>query len=87
MFKLRQERHRQPECVAPAALKIMSLEFLSPTEIERQRIVWFAVRAKSGMTFDTVLRLNDEALRLFPRTEEERRRKTKSLMAMPEFVL
>ena len=65
----------------------MNLKFLPPTEIEKQRSVWFADRAKPGMTMDDCLRLNDEALRLFPRTEEERRRKTESLMAMPEFVL
>jgi hypothetical protein len=65
----------------------MNLKFLPPTEIEKQRSVWFADHAKPGMTMDDCLRLNDEALRLFPRTEEERRRKTESLMAMPEFVL
>jgi hypothetical protein len=65
----------------------MSLEFLTPTGIEKQCSAWFAERAKPGMTMDEFIRLNDEALRLFPRTEEERRRKTESLMAMPEFVL
>jgi hypothetical protein len=39
------------------------------------------------MTFDGVIRLNEEALRLFPVTKEERRQKTEDLMAMPEFVL
>jgi len=39
------------------------------------------------MTFEEIIRLNDEAPHLFPPTEEERRRKTESLMAMPEFVL
>jgi hypothetical protein len=39
------------------------------------------------MTFDEAVWLNDEALRLFPPTEEERRLKAESLMAMPEFVL
>jgi len=51
------------------------MEFLPPTEIEKARSAWFAERANPGMTFDTVIRLNDEALRLFPRTEEERRLK------------
>lgn len=39
------------------------------------------------MTFEEVIRLNDEALSLFPVIEEERRQKTEDLMAMPEFVL
>jgi hypothetical protein len=65
----------------------MNMEFLPPTEIEKQRSAWFAERAKPGMAFDALIRLNDEALRLFPRTEEERRLKTENLTAMPEFVL
>jgi hypothetical protein len=65
----------------------MSLEFLPPTEIEKQRHAWFTERAKPGMTMDEFIRLNDEALRLLPPSEEERQRKTESLMAMPEFVL
>jgi hypothetical protein len=65
----------------------MKTEYVPPTEIEKQRSAWFAERARPGMTFDAVIRLNDEALRLFPRTAEERRRKTESLMTMPEFVL
>lgn len=65
----------------------MKMEFLPATEIEEQRHAWFAERAKLGMTMDEFIPLNDEALRLFPRTEEERRRKTESLMAIPEFVL
>jgi hypothetical protein len=65
----------------------MSLEFLPPTEIEKQRSAWFKQCAKPGMAMDEFIRLNDKALHLFPRTEEERRRKTESLMAMPEFVL
>jgi hypothetical protein len=39
------------------------------------------------MAFDAFIRLNNEALRLFPRNDEERRKKMESLMAMPEFVL
>jgi hypothetical protein len=65
----------------------MSLELLPPTEIEKQRSAWFAERAKPGMTMNECWRLNKKALRLFPRTNEERQRKTESLMAMPEFVL
>jgi TfoX/Sxy family transcriptional regulator of competence genes len=65
----------------------MSLEFLPPTEIEKQRAAWFAERAKPGTAVGEYWRLNEEAFRLFPRTEEERRRKTESLLATPEFVL
>jgi hypothetical protein len=65
----------------------MKTEFVPPTEIERQRSAWFKQRAKPGMTTDEFIKLNDEALHLFPRTDEERREKTESLMAMPEFVL
>jgi len=39
------------------------------------------------MTFDEAIRLNDEALTLFPPTEEERRLKFESLKDVPEFVL
>jgi len=65
----------------------MNLEFLPPTEVEKQRNTWFKQRAKPGMTMDEFISLNDEALHLFPRTEDERHQKTESLMAMPEFVL
>ncbi|HEY9173656.1 MAG TPA: hypothetical protein VI136_15320 [Verrucomicrobiae bacterium] len=62
------------------------VEFGQP-DTEKKRAAWFNDRAKPGMTFDEAVRLNDEALRLFPPTEEERRLKAESLMAMPEFVL
>ena len=65
----------------------MKTEYVPPTEIERQRSAWFAERAKSSMTMDEFWRLNEEALQLFPRTDEERQRKTECLMAMPEFAL
>jgi hypothetical protein len=65
----------------------MKTEFVPPTKIQKQRNTWFKQRAKPGMTMDEFFRLNDEALHLFPRTEEERRRKTERLVAMPEFVL
>jgi hypothetical protein len=65
----------------------MSSESLLPTKMEIRRAAWFKKHAKSGMTFTECVNLNDEALRLFPPTKEERRRKTESLMAMPEFVL
>jgi hypothetical protein len=65
----------------------MKTEYVPPTEIGKQRHAWFKQHVKPGMTFDEAVRLNDEALSLFPPTEEERRLKTESLMAMPEFVL
>jgi hypothetical protein len=58
-----------------------------PTDIRQQRSAWFKERAKPGITLDEVIRLNEEALRLFPVTKEERRLKMEDLMAMPEFVL
>ena len=65
----------------------MKTEYVPPTEIGRQRQAWFKRRVKPGMTLTETIRLNDEALNLFPPTKEERRLKTESLMAMPEFVL
>ena len=63
----------------------MKKDTWTPTEIEKQRDTWFKERARPGMTFEEVMRLNDEANNLFPPTLEERRRKTESLRAMPEF--
>jgi hypothetical protein len=65
----------------------MKTEYGPPTEVGRQRQAWCKEHVKRGMTFAEAVRLNDEALHLLPRTEEVRRRKTESLMAMPEFVL
>ena len=65
----------------------MKMEYIPPTEIGRQRSAWFKEHIGPGMTFTEIVRLNDEALHLFPPTEEERRQKTEDLMAMPEFVL
>jgi hypothetical protein len=65
----------------------MKTEFAPPTEVEKQRNAWFKQRAKSGMTMDEFIRLNDEALHLFPPTEEERRLKFESKKDIPEFVL
>jgi len=65
----------------------MKTEYVPPTEIGRQRHAWFKAHIKPGMTFDEAVRLNDEALRLFPPSQEDRRLKTESLKAMPEFVL
>lgn len=65
----------------------MKIEYILPTEIERQRNAWFKQRVKPGMTFEESIRLNDEALTLFPPTEEERQLKFESLKDIPEFVL
>ncbi len=65
----------------------MKLEYVPLTEMGKQRHAWFKEHIKPGMTLDEAVRLNEEALGLFPQTEEERRLKTESLMAMPEFVL
>ena len=65
----------------------MKLEYVPPSEIGKQRHTWFNAHVKPGMTFEESVQLNDQALRLFPPTEEERRLKTESLMAMSEFVL
>jgi hypothetical protein len=65
----------------------MKPESVPPTEIGRQRQTWFKARVKPDMTFEEAVRLNDEALTSFPPSEEERRLKTESLKAMPEFVL
>lgn len=65
----------------------MRFEYVPPTEMGRKRQVWFKQHARPSMTFEETVRLNDEALHLFPVTEKERRLKTESLMAMPEFVL
>lgn len=65
----------------------MRPEYVPPTEMGRKRQAWFKERVKPGMTFTEAVQLNDEAFRMFPVTEEERRLKTESLMAMPEFVL
>jgi hypothetical protein len=56
------------------------------SEIERQRDTWFNWHLKPGMNFEQVIRLNEETFRLFPRTERERKRKTASLITMPEFA-
>jgi hypothetical protein len=65
----------------------MKTEYVPPTGIGRQRYAWFKEHVKPNMTFDEAVRLNDEALTLFPLTEEERRLKAESLKDIPEFVL
>jgi len=64
----------------------MKAEYVPPTKMGRQRHAWFKGRVKPGMMFEDAVRLNDEALRLFPCPEEERRLKAESLEAMPELV-
>jgi hypothetical protein len=65
----------------------MNEQPLLPTDIRQQRSAWFKERTRPGMTFEEVIRLNEEALRLFPVTEEERRQRFEDLRAIPEFVL
>jgi len=65
----------------------MKKQYSTPTEIRQQRSAWFKECARPGLTVEEVIRLNDEALRLFPPGEAERRQKMEDLMAMPEFVL
>jgi len=65
----------------------MKKDYSLPTNNKQLRSAWFKERVKPGMTLDEAIRLNDEALRLFPVTKEERRQKMEDLMAIPEFVL
>lgn len=65
----------------------MKIEYVPPTEIGRKRQAWFKARFKPDMTLEESLRLNDEALALFPPTKEERRLKFESKKNIPEFVL
>lgn len=57
------------------------------TEIEKKRAAWWAEYAKPGTTFSEAVQLNDELIRLYPPTKEEREQKTRDLEAMPAFVL
>jgi hypothetical protein len=65
----------------------MKLEYVPPTEMGKQRRAWFKGHHKPGMTLGEVIQLNDEALHLFPLTDDERRLKFESLKDIPEFVL
>lgn len=65
----------------------MKPQFVPETEMGRRRHAWFNERATMGMTMAEYVRLNEAALQLFPLSEEERRLKSESLTAMPEFVL
>jgi hypothetical protein len=42
---------------------------------------------KPGMTIADAFQLNEQLLRLFPTTDEERRQKAEAMANMPEFVL
>jgi hypothetical protein len=65
----------------------METEHNPSTEIRQKRSAWFNQRLKPDMTFEEIIRLNEEALRSFPVTKEERQQKFEDLMAIPEFVL
>jgi hypothetical protein len=65
----------------------MKAEYVPPTEIGKQRNLWFKSRVKPNMTLGESVRLNDAALNLFPPTEEERQLKFENLKDIPEFVL
>jgi len=65
----------------------MNLEYIPPTESGRKRQAWFNAHSKPGMTMCDYISLNQEALRLFPVSDEERQLKPERLRAMPEFVL
>ena len=68
-------------------MKVVKPQYMPPTEIGKQRHAWFKEHIKPGMTFEESIRLNEEALCLFPLSEEERRLKREALMGIPEFVL
>jgi hypothetical protein len=63
------------------------MKFIPQAEIEKKRAAWLAEHLKSGMSIGERFQLLDQCRMLFTATPEERRRKTESLMAMPEFVL
>jgi hypothetical protein len=57
------------------------------TEIQKLRTVMFAELYKKSMSLNEVYEINCQISEKYPRTEEERRQKTESLMQMPEFIL
>jgi len=57
------------------------------TEFERKRAACCAEHYLPGMSVSEVLRLNEELVALFPMTMEERERKAKEWVGVPEFVL
>jgi hypothetical protein len=65
----------------------METKYIPKIESERQRIEWFNAHLKPGMNTNEVLALNDQARRLFPVSDEERRDRAEYLKRIPEFVL
>jgi len=63
------------------------MKIIPQTGIEKKRAAWVAKHLKSEISIGEKFQLLDQCRMLFPATPEERRRKTESLMAMPEFVL
>jgi hypothetical protein len=63
----------------------MKKDIWATTEIEKQRDAWSKEQVKPNMTYEGFFQLNDECLRLFPVTLEERQRKTERPKAIPEF--
>jgi len=57
------------------------------TKIQKLRAAMWAEHYKKGMSFSEVCELNFKIANRYPKTEEERREKTESLMRTPEFVL
>ena len=60
---------------------------LPQTEIEKKRAAWWTEHVKQGMSFSEFVQLNEERIRLFPLTEEERKQRAKDMEGMVEFVL
>jgi hypothetical protein len=65
----------------------MKVKYIRPTEQGKNRAKWFDEHVKTGMSRQEVLEVIDQAVRLFPRSEEERRLKMESLKNVPKFVL
>jgi hypothetical protein len=65
----------------------MEREIPSSIGNQAKRAEWFEQHARPGMTFKDACELNEQALRLFPVTLEEREQKWQELKDMPEFVL
>ncbi|MGA2854825.1 MAG: hypothetical protein ABSE90_11940 [Verrucomicrobiota bacterium] len=63
------------------------MKIIPQTEIEKKRAAWLVEHSKSEMSIGEKFQLLDQCRMLFPATPEDRRRKTESLMAMPEFAL
>ena len=57
------------------------------TSIEKQRSAWWAEHYKPGMSVESLFRINEELIVLFPMTSEEREQRAEGLESVPEFVL